>query len=220
MIGRRAPRLILIAFCVLVVSFLIAPTVLIMAMSFGSTRSLNFPPHGFSVDWYRNFFEDRWLTPTITSLKVAALAALTATALGTMAALGIMRGRFPGRSLVQGILLAPLIVPVVIVGIALFSVFSDWHLAGTLWGLVLGHTVLAIPFVLITVGASLQTVDPVYERAAANLGAPPLRVFLRVTLPLILPGVVAGGLFAFAVSLDEVVVAIFLTSPTVHHTSG
>jgi putative spermidine/putrescine transport system permease protein len=211
----RLPRLALATFAALVALFLIAPSLLIVAMSFGPSRSLNFPPDGFSLTWYGNFFSERWIEPTLTSLKVAGLSALLATVLGTMAALGILRGRFPGRQLVQALLLAPLIVPVVIVAIGLFLVFSRWGVAGSLAGLVFGHTILAIPFVLITVGASLQTVDPVYERAAASLGAGPFTTFFRVTLPLILPGVLAGALFAFVISLDEVVVAIFLTSPTV-----
>jgi putative spermidine/putrescine transport system permease protein len=209
----RLSRVILVAYGALVVAFLVAPTLLIVAMSFGSTRSLNFPPEGFSLQWYRNFFNERWLDPTVTSLKVAALASLLATILGTLAALGTLRGRFPGRQVAQALLLAPLIVPVVIVAIGLYLVFSRWHMTGFV-GLVLGHTILAIPFVLITVGASLQTVDPVYERAAANLGAGPFSTFFRVTLPLILPGVLAGALFAFVTSLDEVVIAIFLTTPT------
>jgi putative spermidine/putrescine transport system permease protein len=204
-------------YALFVAIFLVAPTLIVIAMSFGSSRFLTFPPTDLSLQWYRNFFEsDDWRTPTITSLKVAALTAVTATVLGTMGALGVVRGRFPGRRLVQAVFVAPLIVPVVVVGIGVFLVFTRWHLTGSILGLVVGHTVLAIPFVVVTVGASLQGVDPVYERAAASLGAGPLMTFARITLPLILPGVLIGALFAFAISFDEVVVAIFLTSPTVH----
>jgi putative spermidine/putrescine transport system permease protein len=116
---------------------------------------------------------------------------------------------------VQALFVAPMIVPTVILGIGVFQVFGGWHITGSLLGLVLAHTALALPFVVVTVGASLQTVDPVLERAAANLGAGPVATFARITLPLILPGVLTGALFAFVTSLDEVVVAIFLTSPTV-----
>lgn len=213
---RKLPRIALVCFAVLVATFLVAPTVLVIVMSFGSTRFLSFPPEDFSLVWYRNFFENKsWLDPAFTSLKVGGLTALSATVLGTMAALGVVRGRFPGRRIMHALLLAPLIVPVVIVAIGLFLVFNRWQLTGSMLGLVIGHTVLAIPFVVLTVGASLRTVDPAYERAAASLGAGPFSTFARITLPLILPGVLVGALFAFAISLDEVVVAIFLTTPDV-----
>jgi putative spermidine/putrescine transport system permease protein len=214
---RRSPfaRAGLPALAALVVFFLIAPTIVVVGSSFGATRSLAFPPKGFSTRWYENFFTDAWLPTAGTSLKVAVLAALLATVLGTMGALGVVRGRFPGRQAVQALFVAPMIVPTVILGIGVFQVFGGWHITGSLLGLVLAHTALALPFVVVTVGASLQTVDPVLERAAANLGAGPVATFARITLPLILPGVLTGALFAFVTSLDEVVVAIFLTSPTV-----
>jgi putative spermidine/putrescine transport system permease protein len=116
---------------------------------------------------------------------------------------------------VQAFFLAPLIVPTVVFGIGAFQVFNRWHITGTSLSLILAHAAIALPFVVITVGASLQTVDPVFERAAANLGAGPATTFVRITLPLILPGMLAGALFAFVTSLDEVAVALFLTSPTV-----
>jgi putative spermidine/putrescine transport system permease protein len=216
MIGRRLSRAFLVGFVAITVVFMIAPTLMVVAMSFGGTRSLDFPPRGFSMQWYESFFTDTWLDPTLTSLQIALMASLVATVLGTMAALGIVRGRFPGRQLLTGLFYAPLIVPTVILAIGVYSVYSDLRLTGTHTGLVLAHAALAIPFVVATVSASLLTVDPDIERAAANLGANPFSVFRRVTLPLILPGVAAGALFAFATSLDEVVVAIFLTSPDVN----
>jgi putative spermidine/putrescine transport system permease protein len=206
---------VLYAIAGVVIFFLIAPTVIVATASFGSTRSLAFPPKGLSSRWYENFFTEAWLPTAATSLKVAVLAAVLATVLGTMAALGVVRGRFPGRQVVQALFVAPMIVPTVILAIGVFQVFGRWHITGSVLGLVLAHTALALPFVVVTVGASLQTVDPVLERAAANLGAGPVATFVRVTLPLILPGVLTGALFAFVTSLDEVVVAIFLTSPTV-----
>jgi putative spermidine/putrescine transport system permease protein len=185
-----------------------------VATSFGSTRSLAFPPKGFSLHWYGNFFTGQWLQPTLTSLKIALLASVVATVMGTLGALGVVRGRFPGQQAVQALFLAPLIVPTVVVAIGIYSVFSRWRLTGTVAGLVMAHSALGIPFVVATVSASLRTVDPTLERAAATLGANRLKVFWRITLPLILPGLLAGALFAFVTSLDEVVVAIFLTTPT------
>jgi putative spermidine/putrescine transport system permease protein len=211
----RLGRTALWAVAAVVVVLLTAPTLIVVISSFGSTRSLAFPPKGLSAHWYENFFTDAWLPTAMTSLQVAALSAVLATVLGTMAAFGIIRGRFPGRQFVQAVFLAPMIVPTVILGIGIFQVFGRWHITGSVFGLVLAHTALAIPFVVVTVGAGLRTVDPIYERAAANLGAGPLRTFVRITLPLILPGVLTGALFAFVTSLDEVVVAIFLTSPQV-----
>ena len=123
-----------------------------------------------------------------------------------------MRGRFPGRSLVNGLVLAPLIVPVVIIAIGMFSLYVRWRISGSLVGLVIAHTALALPFVVVSVSASLRTMDRNLELAAANLGADPRRTFTRITLPIILPGVLAGAIFAFITSWDEVVVAIFLTS--------
>ena len=134
---------------------------------------------------------------------------------GHLLALGLVRGRFPGKSLVTGLVLAPLIVPIVVIAIGMYFVYTPWHLTGTLYGLVASHTCLAVPFVFVTVSTSLRTVDPTLEQAAQNLGAGPWRTFFRITLPLILPGVLAGALLAFVTSWDEVITAIFLTSPLV-----
>jgi putative spermidine/putrescine transport system permease protein len=134
------------------------------------------------------------------------------TVLGTLAALGLVRGRFPGKSLANALILSPLIVPVIIIAIGFFAFYSMSRLTGSLPGLVLTHTALAVPFVIINVGAVLRTMDRNLEMAAASLGANPSRTFWRITFPIILPGVVAGALFAFIISWDEVVVSIFMTS--------
>jgi putative spermidine/putrescine transport system permease protein len=194
--------------------FLIAPTLIVVPMSFSSGTRLQFPPPGFSTRWYANFFHSSmWTDAAIASVKVALLTVLVATALGTLTALGLVRGRFPGKVLVQGLMLSPAIVPVVIVAIGTFFVFIRWHLAGTLTGLVIAHSALALPLVVVTVGTSLRTIDRNIELAAQSLGAGPWRTFWRITFPLILPGIIAGALFAFVTSWDEVVVAIFMTSP-------
>ncbi|MEA2324851.1 MAG: putative spermidine/putrescine transport system permease protein [Solirubrobacteraceae bacterium] len=214
--SRLRPGPVALRVCVAVIGVLmIAPTIIIVVASFGSTRSLAFPPEGISTQWYENFFTDAWLPTAKSSLQIAVLTVLLATPLGTMAALGVARSRVPGIRVLQALFIAPMIIPTVILGIGLFQVFSTWRITGSMLGLVLAHTALALPFVFVTVGASLQTVDPALERAAANLGANPLRTFVQITLPLILPGVLSGALFAFVTSLDEVVVAIFLTSPQV-----
>ena len=210
---RQPRRLLLLALGALTVFFLMAPTLVVVPMSFTASNALTFPPEGFSTRWYEKMLTDpQWSTGFVNSAQVASLTAVLATTLGTLAALGTVRGRFPGRSAVNALILSPLIVPVIIIAIGMFSVFVSWKIAGSIVGLVLAHTALAVPFVVINVATSLRTMDRNLELAAQSLGAGPVRTFRRITLPLILPGVLAGGLFAFITSWDEVVVSIFLTS--------
>ena len=210
---RQPRRILMAALGALTVFYLLAPTLVIVPMSFTNAQILSFPPEGFSLQWYEHMLTDRqWSTGIVNSLIVGLLTAALATVLGTLAALGISRGRFPGRSLVNGLVLSPLIVPVVVIAIGMFGLFVQWKISGSVLGLVLAHTALALPFVVVNVSTSLQTMDRNLELAAANLGADPRRSFMHVTLPIILPGVVAGAIFAFITSWDEVVVAIFLTS--------
>jgi putative spermidine/putrescine transport system permease protein len=197
----------------LTVFYLLAPTLVIIPMSFTEASILSFPPDGFSLRWYDQMLtRPEWSTGLRNSALVAVLTAILATLLGTLAALGMTRGRFPGRALLNGLALSPLIVPVVIIAIGMFSLFVQWRISGSIVGLVVAHTALALPFVIVNVATSLRTMDRNLELAAANLGATPARSFLRITLPIIFPGVLAGAIFAFITSWDEVVVAIFLTS--------
>jgi len=197
----------------LTVFYLLAPTLVIIPMSFTEGSILSFPPDGFSLRWYDQMLtRPEWSTGLRNSALVAVLTAIIATLLGTLAALGMTRGRFPGRSLLNALTLSPLIVPVVIIAIGMFSLFVQWRISGSIVGLVAAHTALALPFVIVNVATSLRTMDRNLELAAANLGATPARSFLRITLPIIFPGVLAGAIFAFITSWDEVVVAIFLTS--------
>jgi putative spermidine/putrescine transport system permease protein len=196
--------------------FLLAPMLIIISMSFSASNELTFPPRGLSLRWYDNFFtSDKWTAAMLTSLQVSLLTTAVATIVGTATGIGLVRARFWGKSLVNGFMLAPLIVPVVVIAIGMFFVFSSFHLTGSLPGLVLAQSVLAVPFVVVNVAVSARTVDRNLELAAQNLGANPWRTFRHVTLPLIAPGIVAGALFAFIASWDEVVVAIFLSSATV-----
>lgn len=210
---RQPRRLLLLALGALSVFFLMAPTLVVVPMSFTASNSLTFPPEGFSTRWYEKMLTDpQWSTGFANSAQVALLTAILATVLGTLAALGTVRGRFPGKNAVNALVLSPLIVPVIIIAIGMFSVFVRWKITGTIVGLVLAHTALAVPFVVVNVATSLRTMDRNLELAAMNLGADPLRTFFRITLPIILPGVFAGALFAFITSWDEVVVSIFLTT--------
>jgi putative spermidine/putrescine transport system permease protein len=148
-----------------------------------------------------------------TSFAIAVQATLIATLVGTVTAFGIVRGRFPGKSLVNALVLSPAIVPIVLVAIGTYFAYGRAGLAGTPLGMVLAHSALAVPLVVVTVAATIETMDPRLDLAAASLGAGPVQTFFKVTLPLVRPGVVAGALLAFVTSWDELVVSLFLTTP-------
>lgn len=203
------------ALCWLIGLFLVAPTLVAVPVSFTSGQTFKFPPPGFSTQWYEKFFSDpAWVDSAVLSLKVAAVVVVLSTTLGTLAAFALARSRGRWKASAQGFLLAPMIVPGVITAIAIYSVFLKWHLTETLMGFVLAHTVLAIPLVVISVRASLQTFDRRLEQAAASLGAGPWATWFHVTLPMIMPGVLTGALFAFLTSFDEAIVSLFLSGPT------
>jgi putative spermidine/putrescine transport system permease protein len=202
------------AIAVLVLGFLILPILVIVPLSFNSGSFLSFPMPGLSLRWYHELLgSERWLSSLRNSVVVACAATLLATVLGTLAALGLQRARFPGSSVVLALLISPMVVPLVVVAVGVYFFYAPFGLTGSLVGLTLAHTALASPFVVITVSATLQGFDTNLSRAAASLGAGPTTAFFRITLPLILPGVVSGALFAFVTSFDEVVVALFLTGP-------
>jgi putative spermidine/putrescine transport system permease protein len=196
-----------------VLLFLIAPILAVIPLSFNAEPYFSYPMPGLSLQWYRDFFgNQRWTGALLLSVKLAVTVTIVSTVLGTMAALGLARAHLPLRSLILGLLLLPLIVPVIIVAVAVFMFFSYFGLVGTFAGLALAHTALATPFVVITVTSTLTSFDWTLQRAAQGLGATPFFAFRRVILPLILPGVITGALFAFVTSFDEVVVALFLSS--------
>lgn len=210
--AERLTRAAVVAVAILVLLFLTVPILIVVPLSFSSEPFFSLPLPGLSLRWYADFFGNaRWLAAVLNSTVVAVAATVLATALGTLAALGLGHPAFPWRSAAMAVLVAPLIVPVVILAVGTYLLFGRLGLVDTRPGLVLAHTVLALPLVVVTVTAALKNHDRNLVRAAAGLGAPPLAVFFRVTLPLIAPGVVAGALFAFATSFDEVVVALFLT---------
>lgn len=184
------------------------------ALSFSSGSFLSFPLPGLSLRWYHELLgSERWLSSLRNSVIVAFASTILATVLGTLAALGLQRAKFPGSSLVLALLISPMVVPLVIVAVGVYFFYAPFGLTGSLVGLTLAHTALASPFVVITVSATLQGFDTNLSRAAASLGAGPTLAFFRITLPLILPGVVSGALFAFVTSFDEVVVSLFVQSP-------
>jgi putative spermidine/putrescine transport system permease protein len=201
-----------VAFAVL--AFLVAPIAVIVPLSFSSGSFFHYSLPGFSLRWYEDFFTSSfWLPSVWNSLLVGTSATLFATLLGTLAALGLWRARFPGQGLLLALLISPMVVPVVIVAVGVYFAFAPLGLTDGYAGLILAHTSLAVPFVVVTVLAALSGFDRTLQRAAANLGATPVAAFRRVTLPLILPGVLSGAVFAFAASFDEVVVALLIAGP-------
>ena len=201
-------------FAALTAVFLIAPILAILPLGFSDGEFLVYPIRHFSMKWMEAFFaSEKWAVAVKNSFFIGALAASLATVLGTMAAVGLARTDFFGKKLLTGFVLSPLVVPIVIYAVGLYFFFAPLGLTQTYTGVVLAHAALGSPFVVVTVGASLSNFDHNLMRAAASLGASPLVAFRRVMLPLVLPGVVTGALFAFAASFDEVVTVLFLASP-------
>lgn len=207
--------------CGLIFFFLVAPIVTIIPLSFNAQdfftftpEMLRLDPEGFSLKHYNDFFTNPdWQKPLWNSLAIAPVATLIAVSLGTLAAIGLSQSHVPFKGAIMAILISPMIVPLIISAAGMYFFYSRVGLQGTYWGVVLAHAALGIPFVIITVTATLVGFDRSLTRAAASLGADPMRTFFKVQMPLILPGVVAGGLFAFITSFDEVVVVLFLGAP-------
>lgn len=194
--------------------FLMAPILAIVPLSFSSGSFLAYPLPGWSLRWYEEFFfSDRWMLALKNSLIIGIAATILSMLFGTLAALGLAQWNSRLKPVILGIVLAPMIVPMVITAVGVYFFFAPLGLTGNYAGLILVHTALATPFVVITVSATLKGFDMNLLRAAYSLGAPPLTAFRRVVLPLILPGVASGALFAFATSFDEVVVVLMLAGP-------
>lgn len=206
--------------CALIFFFLIVPVVVVIPLSFNAVpfftfteEMLTFDPAGYSLKWYEDFFTNlNWQGAVKNSLIIAVFATLISTALGTIAALGLSRPEMPHKSVIMGILISPMIVPLIISAAGMYFFYSKVGLASTHLGVILAHAALGTPFVVITVTATLVGFDHSLIRAAATLGASPQLTFFRVIVPLILPGVISGALFAFITSFDEVVVVLFVGS--------
>jgi putative spermidine/putrescine transport system permease protein len=208
-------RWILVSIGVLVVLFLLLPIIFIAALSFGDSQWLIFPPPGWTLHWYRQLFTDStWIDALFNSAKVAVMVTILSVTLGLLAALALTRGKFVGRNVLQTFCLTPMVLPVVVLAVALYAFFLRLGLNGTVTGFVLGHLIIALPFSIITISNSLASFDISLEEAAQICGASPLQVKLRVTLPSIRLGLFAAAIFSFLVSWDEVVLSIFMASPT------
>ena len=209
-----------LTFCGLVFFFLIAPLFVILPLSFNAEQYIHFSakmlaldPEGFSLRWYEDMIfgtKNPWGLATKNSLIIAFFATIGSTILGTVAALGLSSRHMPYKAAIMALLISPMIVPLIISGTAIFFFMAKVGLAATHTGIVLSHIILGTPFVVITVTATLSGFDHSVTRAAASLGSNPVNTFMKITLPLIMPGVISGALFAFVTSFDEVVVVLFL----------
>jgi putative spermidine/putrescine transport system permease protein len=209
--GERLWRVSLYLFCGLVFVYLLSPMLVILPMSLSSAPYLVFPPPGLSLRWYDAYLSsEQWFRATLLSIQIALGVTVLATILGTLAAVGLAQAEFQGKKTLNAFLMSPMIVPVIILAVAIYHLYARARLIGTAGGIVLAHTVLALPFVVVTVTAGLAGVDRNLVAAARTLGASAFRAFLRITLPLIAGSIFSGALFAFISSFDEVVIAIFV----------
>lgn len=218
--GERIWHYTFLTICVLIFGFLIIPILVIVPLSFNAEpyftftpEMLAFDPAGYSTKWYESFFNDsNWQAAVKNSIIIAIFSTIISTSLGTLAALGLSQKDFPFKTTVMGLLISPMIVPLIISAAGMFFFYARVNLLGTYLGVILAHAALATPFVVITVTATLTGFDHRLTRAAANLGSTPTNTFFKITVPLITPGVISGALFAFITSFDEVVVVLFVGS--------
>lgn len=213
--GQKFTFWALRGFGVLFCLFLIGPIFVFVPLSFNDLALFHYPIETYSLRWYRELIGSlEWRRALINSVVVATASTLLATALGVSAAVGLWKARFPGKNVLMVIFLTPMIVPSVIAGVSMYLALVQVGLDNSYTGLIFAHTALASPMVVVTVSATLARFDATLLRAAGSLGAGPLTAFRRVTFPLILPGIVTGAIFAFAISFDDVIAALFIAGPS------
>lgn len=196
----------------LVLIFLVLPTFIVIPLSVSSSKYMEFPPPGFSLQWYESFFNNpMWMDSLWLSIKVGIGTMILATIIGTMASVTLARVKNKFTEFLYFLFIIPMVIPLIIVAIVVYSLFIRMNLQGSYFGLVLAHTIIAIPYVITTVLGALKSYDIRIEQAAISLGAHPLKAFLKVTVPVISPALVSGALFAFVTSFDELIIAIFIS---------
>jgi mannopine transport system permease protein len=192
--------------------FLVLPTLVIIPISLSTAEYIEFPPRDLTLRWYREYLGDpEWMAATWFSLRIALATTVAATIIGTLAAIGLVRGSLPGKAALQALSVAPMVVPHIVFGVALYLIFAPLRLTGNFYGFLIAHTVLAVPYVVVTVMAALQRFDFTLELAALSCGASRLRAFFSIILPNIAPAVAIAGVFAFLSSFDEATVAFFIS---------
>ena len=210
---RFSPRrIIFVLLCAAILLYLVLPILIVVPMSFSSARFLTFPPPSLSLRWYREYIGNQaWMQATLVTLTVAVCTVLSATPLGVSAAYAISQSKLRIMRIIHAALLLPLMVPIIITAVGIFFVYAKVGLIATMSGLVLANVMLALPYVIISVVAGLQSFDMTQEMVARSLGMNRLRSFFAVTLPQIKASVIAGGIFAFISAMDETIVAIFIS---------
>lgn len=212
--GGVAFNTLRLAFGALAVAFLLLPLVAILPLAFTDSVFLVYPITGPSTRWFGALAQSQaWTRAIVNSLIIGTGATVVATVIGTLAALGLRRELVPFSGLLRSVFLLPMVVPAVVLGVGMQILYARMGLASSYLGVIIAHAVLCVPFVLVNVASSLASIDPALERAAASLGASPVKVFRGVTLPLAMPGILTGAVFAFATSLDEVVITLFVAGP-------
>ena len=212
--GRIAFRGVRLAFAALVIAFLLLPLVAILPLAFTDSVFLTYPVTGPSTRWFETLAtSETWRRAIVNSLIIGIGATILATVVGTLAALGLRRDLLPFAGVLRSVFLLPMVVPAVVLGVGMQILYARMGLASSYPGVIIAHAVLCVPFVLVNVSGSLASIDPALERAAASCGANPAAVFRNVTLPLAMPGILTGAVFAFATSLDEVVITLFVAGP-------
>lgn len=211
---RPSPSTLLRIVAIPALLFLLLPTVVVVPMAFTPRNYIEFPPSGFSTHSFVDLATDSaWINAGLTSFKVATIAVVIGCVVGTMSAIALHGSHFPGKRILVGIIIAPIVVPLIILALADFLFFAQFRLVGTVIAIGLAHSVIATPYVYLTVTASLAGLDPALVRSARSLGAGPVSVLRHVYLPTIGPGLLAGAVFAFAISFDEAVISLFLQGP-------
>lgn len=204
-------KTIFYATCGLIILFLNSPIFIVFPISFSSASYLAFPPPGYSFQWYLKFFQhEGWMQSTWYSFKIAIIVTILSTTLGTLASIGFVRGKFSGKELISIFFISPLIIPYVIIALASYFFLAKFRLVGSQIGLILIHTVIAVPIVFVIISNTLRNFDIYLEKAAMILGANRIKTFFKITLPMIKTGVISGAFFSFLISFDELIIVLFI----------
>lgn len=207
-------HLILNSFVTLILIFLLAPLIIIPILSFGESSWFEFPPTNFSLKWYKELFSSRdWLDPVLNSLKIAIPVVIISLIIATPVSYVITRGTGKGKEILNSLFSTPMLMPHIVFAVAVYSVYLTFNINGTLFGIVMAHVVIALPFVITNISNALRTMNIAIEQAALSCGAGHLTTFFKITLPITKNGFISGAIYAFIMSWDDVIIAIFITTP-------
>ena len=205
-------KAVLSIYFALLVLFLILPLIFLVPISLTESQFLEFPPRSLSLRWYAAFFQDQtWVNSALLSFRVGLGATVVSLLAGTLASVALVRGHFAGKSVLTALFIAPLILPTVVLALSLYIVFLRYKLVDNIWALTLVHSIIALPYVVLLVSASLRRFDVTLERAARVMGATPIKAFMLVTIPYLVPSIFAASILAFFASFDELIITLFIS---------